>query len=94
MCDQHRFTSGFHQFTAALLAVSGFLFYLVPYQLTALLTHIAGPPVNQRSTYKVLIGALVYFLWLLLVSMAIGFGFGIGWGLLAFVLLPMAGIAV
>lgn len=78
---------------AALTAVTGFLIYLAPYHLTALLTRLAGPPANQQSTFKVLIGALVYFLWVLAVGVASGFGFGVGWGLMALALLPAIGIA-
>jgi 1-acyl-sn-glycerol-3-phosphate acyltransferase len=78
---------------AALTALIGFLLYLAPYHLTALLTRLAGPPANQQSTYKVLIGALVYFLWVLVVAVAVGLGFGVGWGFMALALLPAVGIA-
>ena len=77
---------------AALLAVSGFLLYLIPFHLTGLVTRLARPPETQRSTYQILIGAVVYSLWILLVALAIGHWFGIGWGLLAFAVQPWIGI--
>ena len=77
----------------ALLAVAGFLLYLVPFHVTSLVTRAVGPPDTQRSTYQILIGALVYLLWILLVSFAVGHWFGIGWGLLALALQPAIGIS-
>ena len=76
----------------ALVAVSGFLLYLIPFHVTGLVIRAARPPATQRSTYQILIGAVVYLAWILLVALAIGHWFGIGWGLFAFALLPSIGI--
>jgi len=78
---------------AALLAVTGLVLYWIPFQVTGLVTRLAEPPATQRSTYQILIGAVVYALWILLVSVATGHWFGIRWGLLALVLQPGIGIA-
>lgn len=76
----------------ALLAVSGFLLYLIPFHVTGLVTRAARPPATQRSTYQILIGAVVYSLWILLIAWTVGHFFGLGWGLLGFVLQPLIGI--
>jgi len=77
---------------AAVLAASGFLLYLIPFHITGLVTRAARPPATQRSTYQILIGTVVYALWILLVALAVGHWFGIGWGLLALTLQPLIGI--
>ena len=56
------------------------------------MTRLARPPETQRSTYQILIGAVVYALWILLVAPAVGHWFGIGWELFSFALLPSIGI--
>jgi glycerol-3-phosphate O-acyltransferase/dihydroxyacetone phosphate acyltransferase len=78
---------------AALLAAGGFLLFLVPYQLTALLVRIGRPPDTQRSTHQILVGTVVYSLWTLLLSVVVGLAAGSGWGVLALVLLPSIGMA-
>ena len=77
---------------AALVACIGFLLYLLPYEVTRLLTRVASPPATQRSTYQILIGALVYTSWIALVALSVGYWFGVGWGVLSCFLLPAIGI--
>jgi 1-acyl-sn-glycerol-3-phosphate acyltransferase len=77
---------------ATLLALSGFLLYLIPYHVTGLLARATKPPATQRSTYQILIGALIYTLWIVLVAVGVGTWLGFGWGALTFVLLPAIGI--
>ena len=77
---------------ATLVAVSGFLLYLIPYHVTGLLTRVARPPATQRSTYQILIGALVYTLWIVLLAAGVGTRLGIGWGALTCLLLPVIGV--
>jgi glycerol-3-phosphate O-acyltransferase/dihydroxyacetone phosphate acyltransferase len=77
---------------ATLVAVSGFLLYLIPYHVTGILTRAAKPPATQRSTYQILIGALIYTLWIVLVAVGVGTWLGIGWGALTCVLMPVIGV--
>ena len=77
---------------ATLVAVSGFLLFLIPYHVTGLLTRVARPPATQRSTYQILIGALVYTLWIVLLAAGVGTRLGIGWGALTCLLLPVIGV--
>ena len=53
---------------AALVAVSGFLLFWPPYRLTGWIVGRLNLSADQRSTYKMLIGAAVYGAWLLLLT--------------------------
>ncbi|MFM8910609.1 MAG: hypothetical protein ACKOH8_08570, partial [Gemmatimonadota bacterium] len=45
------------------------------------------------ATHRVLVGALVFLIWAILVGVGIGWRFGVAWGLVAFCLQPPLGMA-
>ncbi len=58
----------------AALGLAGAVVFWVPYQLTDLVVRSVDPGEDQRSTYKVLVGAVLYLLWLLALA-------GVAWSL-------------
>jgi 1-acyl-sn-glycerol-3-phosphate acyltransferase len=78
---------------AALVAVAGFLLFWPPYRLTGWIVGRLDLSADQRSTYKVLIGAALYGAWLLLVT--IFAARTIGWlgALLVLAAMPAIGMA-
>ena len=53
---------------AILVGVSGALIFWVPYQVTDRIVRAFRPDAVQSCTYKVLVGALIYLLWILLLT--------------------------
>ena len=81
---------------AGLAAVGAALFW-VPYQLTGIVVNRLRLPADVRSTWKLLVGIVLYVLWLLALTLLAGATFGWLGALLTVVLVPlvaMAGLAV
>ena len=55
-----------------LLGVAGAVVFWLPYQVTDRTVRAFRPSADQSSTYKVLVGALVYLLWILLLTALAG----------------------
>jgi hypothetical protein len=71
----------------------GALLFWVPFHLTDGIIALIQPEEDQRSTYKILIGALAYFCWILSLAALSGWYWG-GWTALAVVVvLPLWGLA-
>jgi glycerol-3-phosphate O-acyltransferase/dihydroxyacetone phosphate acyltransferase len=78
---------------AVVLAFLGALLFWVPFHLTDWIISRIRPEEDQRSTYKVLIGALAYFFWLLSLAALSWWCWG-GWAALGVVvILPLWGLA-
>jgi glycerol-3-phosphate O-acyltransferase/dihydroxyacetone phosphate acyltransferase len=78
---------------AALLGLAGWLLFVVPYRVTGLVTDRFRLESDVRSTWKLMVGAVIYLLWLLLlVSMAVVW-FGVVVAVLTAVLIPVVGMA-
>jgi glycerol-3-phosphate O-acyltransferase/dihydroxyacetone phosphate acyltransferase len=78
---------------AIVLAFMGALLFWVPFHLTDGIIALIQPEEDQRSTYKILIGALAYFCWILSLAALSGWYWG-GWTALAVVVvLPLWGLA-
>ncbi len=78
---------------AVVLAFLGALLFWVPFHLTDWIISLVRPEEDQRSTYKVLIGALTYFVWILSLAALSWWSWG-GWAALAVVvILPLWGLA-
>lgn len=81
----------------AVLAVTGWACFLVPYHMTRLLVGRLRLEDDTRSTWKALVGAALYLAWLLVVAVLVA---GIGrwwWGVASLAILPalgMGGLAV
>lgn len=74
------------------LAMLGFVLFWPPYRLTGVLLRFAPRPEVERSTYKILVGVVIYTLWVLLMAGWAWRTVG-GWGSLATaVLLPILGV--
>jgi 1-acyl-sn-glycerol-3-phosphate acyltransferase len=78
---------------APALAIPGWLLFWVPYRLTGFVTNRLRPPVDQRSTYKLLGGILFYIAWVLALFVvgAVMFNIWVGLGLL--IGIPAVGMA-
>ena len=75
-----------------LLAVLSAVVFWVPFQLTDRIVATIGPGEDQRSTYKVLVGALVHLFWILLLA-GMAWRFMGPWVALAvMVILPVSGL--
>jgi hypothetical protein len=74
----------------AVAAVEHVLFW-VPYRLTALAVRFAPREEEARATYKLLLGALLYGLWILLAAGLIWRFAGWWWALSTLVVLPILG---
>lgn len=62
---------------AVLLGVAGYVLFLPPYRLTGLFVDRLRLDPDERSTWKLMLGAAIYAAWLLVLSA----GAGLGWGL-------------
>jgi len=65
---------------AFVVAVAGLVVFWVPFSVTGRVAGALRPAVDQRATYKLLVGIPIYTVWVLLLAI----GAGIGWGLPAF----------
>ncbi|MGH7645244.1 MAG: 1-acyl-sn-glycerol-3-phosphate acyltransferase [Gemmatimonadales bacterium] len=78
---------------AAAVAVSGLLLFWVPFQLTGWVVDRMRRPADQRSTYKLLVGIVIYALWVLALA-AVGAVLGNAWvGLGVLLGVPAIGLA-
>jgi 1-acyl-sn-glycerol-3-phosphate acyltransferase len=75
----------------AVAALGHWLFWL-PYHVTGFLARFVPRPEVEKSTLKLLLGALVYTVWALLVSGLVWRVAGVGWGLATAALLPILGV--
>lgn len=83
--------------SAVAMALTGFLLYWVPYRLTGWLVDRLHPLKEERSTWKLLVGAVLYTPWTLGVAIVAGLTLGVWAGLglvLAAPLVGMAGLVV
>ena len=78
---------------ALVLAVAGVLLFVVPYQLTDIVTRVARPPEDKRSTAKLIVGIVFYTLWILLLAGAGAWIWGPAVGVGALVAIPLVGLA-
>ena len=78
---------------AILLAVSGAIIFWVPFHLTDWIVGAIRPEEDQRSTFKVLIGALAHLSWIVLLAGLAWWILGAWAALAALVMLPAAGLA-
>jgi hypothetical protein len=74
-------------------AVLGVAVFWLPYRLTNVVARIGRPTGDTLSTHKVLGGALIFVVWILLLSVVVGLWAGAGWGVAALVLLPVLAFA-
>jgi 1-acyl-sn-glycerol-3-phosphate acyltransferase len=70
------------------VAAVGIAVFWVPYRLTDVVSKLGNPNEDTLSTHKVLGGALIFVLWMVLCAVIVGAVAGAGWGVLAFVVLP------
>lgn len=78
---------------AILLGLTGAVVFWLPYQVTDLTVRAMEPDQDQTSTYKLLVGILVYLIWVVALS-AVGWWLsGPGTALLVFLILPLFGLA-
>lgn len=75
------------------VAVVGAALWWVPYRVTGMIVSRLGLEEDVRSTWKLLVGIVVYFVWLILLAAVAGGAWGGLAALLAFILLPATGLA-
>lgn len=78
---------------AVLLGLAGAGLFWLPYRVTDRIVRAMGPEEDQSSTYKLLVGAVVYLIWVLLLSALAGWLQGPWTALLVFLLSPFLGLA-
>jgi hypothetical protein len=66
--------------------------FFIPYRLTGVLERRARPRDDVRATHKLLAGAIVFPLWIVLLAVLAGALVGPGMGLLVLVALPALGL--
>jgi glycerol-3-phosphate O-acyltransferase / dihydroxyacetone phosphate acyltransferase len=75
----------------AVLAI-GTAVFLIPYRLTGVLERRARPRDDVRATHKLLAGAIVFPVWIILLAVLAGVISGLGTALLVLVALPALGL--
>jgi 1-acyl-sn-glycerol-3-phosphate acyltransferase len=75
------------------VAAVGITLFWVPYRLTAVVAGIGNPSEDTLSTHKVLGGALIFVIWMLLLAVLTGVFAGLLWGVAALVVLPVLAFA-
>jgi hypothetical protein len=78
---------------AALVAAAGWLLFLVPYQLTGAVVGRFRLQPDTRSTWKLMVGVVVYAAWLLVLATAAWRWFGWWPAVLTAVLAPVVGMS-
>ncbi len=76
-----------------LAAVTGAICFWVPFHVTGQVVRRIPLEVDLRSTWKLLVGLVVYSVWVLLLALLVGVVFGVWASLLALALIPLLGIA-
>lgn len=77
---------------AMLLALSGLVLFFPPYWLTGRLVHRLRLDVDERSSWKLLLGGAIYGAWLLLLALAAGMSWGVATGAMVLVAAPAVGV--
>ncbi len=75
-----------------LIAVASWVAFWIPYHATRVLSRVGKPGLDQRSTYKLLIGIVVYGLWVIAIGVIVSWGSRLSIGMLVFMLLPTVGV--
>lgn len=78
---------------AVVLGLAGFLVFLPPYRLTALSVGRLRLDPDERSTWKLMLGAAIYAAWLLLLAVAAGVVWGVPAAMAVAAGGPLAGMA-
>jgi len=78
---------------AVLLGLTGAVLFWPPYQVTDRVVRAMRPDADQGSTYKVLVGAVVYLLWVVLLSALAWWLQGPWTALIVFLVSPLFGLA-
>lgn len=78
---------------AVVVGLTGAVVFWPPYQLTDRVVRAFRPEQDQSSTYKVLVGAGVYLIWVVLLSAMVWWWQGPWTALLALLVLPFFGLA-
>ncbi|MFN8579474.1 MAG: 1-acyl-sn-glycerol-3-phosphate acyltransferase [Gemmatimonadaceae bacterium] len=74
------------------VAVVGWLLFWVPYKITAWIVGRFQLEQGERSTWKLMIGMVTYFVWILAAGVAIGFRFGVLPSVASVVMIPAIGV--
>lgn len=77
---------------AAILAVAGWLLFLVPYQLTGVIVDRFRLQPDTRSTWKLLVGVVIYLAWVALIVAAVWSAAGTIAALIALIVVPSVGM--
>ncbi len=77
---------------ATLLAISGFLLFFLPYWLTGRVVNRLRLDVDERSTWKLMLGGGIYAVWLLLLAAAAGVLSGLSAVAAVLVAVPVVGM--
>ena len=75
------------------VAALGITVFWVPYRLTATVANVGNPNEDTLSTHKVLAGALIFVIWILLWATLAGVFGGALWGVVTLALLPILAFA-
>ena len=71
------------------VAGAGFVLFFVPYRLTRLIGEQQALDLDVRATWKAMGGAMLYLVWILIVTMVVGLSVGWQWGVTVLVTLPL-----
>ena len=72
--------------------MTGYVLFWLPNELTGRIATAMRPDVDQRSTYKLLVGIVAYFLWIGSLATAAWWFGGITTGVATLVLVPVVGV--
>lgn len=78
---------------AAIVALLGWLLFIVPYHVTGMVTARFRLESDVRSTWKLMVGALLYLLWLALLVVGAWVRFGAPAAVVVGVVVPVVGMA-
>lgn len=70
------------------IAFVGAVLLFVPYRLTGRIARRPGLDSDERATWKILAGAVLYVVWIILVAIAVGLFFGWPWSVVVVVMSP------
>lgn len=77
---------------SALLAGAGYVLFWLPYRITGRITALVRPPPETRSTYSLLIGVVVYTLWVAALTGVAGWLVGVGGAIPVALGVPVVGL--
>jgi 1-acyl-sn-glycerol-3-phosphate acyltransferase len=75
------------------VAAIGIVVFWLPYRLTNVVARIGRPEEDTLSTYKVLGGAAIFLIWIIVLAVILGVGTGAWWGIAALLALPALAFA-